>query len=69
MDLMKMRLLIFLVFNKYELDCKYENISKYQYIIGCRIAFSDTCCNNCQSGKAITETRCLKFMFVCSFFP
>ena len=33
-----------------------EYLSKYQYIIGCRIAFPDICRNNCYSGKAITET-------------
>ena len=33
-----------------------EKISKYEHVIGCKIAFSDTWRNNCQSGKAITET-------------
>ena len=41
MVLIKMRLLIFLVLSRYGLACKYSTISQYQYIIGCRIAFSD----------------------------
>ena len=36
-----MRLLIFLVLSLYGLACKYRMISQYQYIIGCRMAFSD----------------------------
>ena len=36
-----MRLLIFLILSQYGLACKYRIISKYQYIAGCRIAFSD----------------------------
>ena len=47
--LIKMQLLIFLVFSQYGLACKYG-------IIGCKIAFSNTWCNNCQSSKAVTET-------------
>ena len=43
-----MRLLMFLVFSQYRLACKYG-------IIGCRIAFSNTCRKNCQSGKTVTE--------------
>ena len=31
-----------------------EQLSKYQYVIGYRIAFSDTWHNNCP-GKVITE--------------
>ena len=30
-------------------------------MIGCRIAFSDTWCNNCQSGMTITKT-CLLYL-------
>ena len=40
----KKRLLIFLVLSRYRLACKYKYIIisqiKYQFIIGCRIAFS-----------------------------
>ena len=42
MLLISMRPVIFLVFSQYGLACKYGIIFKYQYIIGCRIAFSDT---------------------------
>ena len=34
-----------------------EKFSKYQYLIECRIAFSDDWNKNCQSGKAKTKTR------------
>ena len=44
-----MRLIIFLVFSQYGLACKYG-------IIRHRVAFSKTWCNNCQSGKIVTET-------------
>ena len=33
-----------------------EQFSKYQYITGCRIAFSDTWDNNCQLGTNKTKT-------------
>ena len=33
-----------------------EQLSKYQYKIGCKIAISDTLCDNYQSGRAIKET-------------
>ena len=33
-----------------------EWFSKYQYLIGCRIAFSDNWHDNCQSGNTKTET-------------
>ena len=51
-----MKLLIFLVFKKYGLAVNMELFSKYQYLIGWRIKFSDTWCNNCQSDKAMAET-------------
>ena len=54
-----MGLLIFLVFSRYGLAGKYGILmeySKYQYIIRCTTAFFDIWCNNCQSGKAITES-------------
>ena len=35
------------------LACRF---SRYQYITECRIPFSDTWHNNCQSGKAKAET-------------
>ena len=56
--LIKMRLLIFLAFSQHGSAYKYEHemISKFQYIIGCKTSFSNTWCNNCQSGKATTET-------------
>ena len=41
MVLIKMRLLIFSVLSRYGLACKYKKFPKYQYIIGCRIIFSD----------------------------
>ena len=41
MKLIKMRLLIFLALSRYGLACKYRISSEYQYIIGCRIVFSD----------------------------
>ena len=44
-----MRLLILLAISQYGLACK-------KGIIGCRIEFSDTWCNNCRLGKAVTET-------------
>ena len=44
-----MRLFIFSVFSQYGLSCKYG-------IFGCRIAFSNTWCNNCRLAKAVTET-------------
>ena len=53
--LIKIRVLIFLVFSQYYL-VNMEELSKYQDIIKCRIAFSDTCRKNCQSGKAMRET-------------
>ena len=63
--LISMRLLIFLVFSQYDLVCKYG-------IMGCRIAFSDTWCNNWQSDKAVTETwfnlLSLSMKDACSFF-
>ena len=43
-----MRLFIFSVFSQYGLACKYG-------IFGCRIAFSNTWCNDCQLAKAVTE--------------
>ena len=41
MVLIKVKLLIFLTLSQYGLACKYRIISKYQYIAGCRTAFSD----------------------------
>ena len=41
-----MRLLIFSALSRYRLACKIEQFSKYKYIIGCTIAFSDTWNNN-----------------------
>ena len=50
-----MRSLIFLVFSQYKL-------AKYQYVIGCRIAFSNTWCINYQSRKAITDLDWIYFL-------
>ena len=35
---------------------KMEQITKYQYITGCRTAYFNIWCKNCQPGKTITET-------------
>ena len=51
-----MKLLIFLLYSQYGLACEYEiilHISKNNLQI---IQFSNTWCNNCKSGKVITET-------------
>ena len=54
---MKIKLLIFLVFSQYGLACKYGiifQISIYNWMENCIFWYWY---NNCQSGKAITETE------------